>query len=979
VAVDGSGDVFVADTLNNAVKEVLPDGAILTIGSGFNQPSGVAVDGSGDVFVADTLNNAVKEVLPDGAILSIGSGFNLPSGVAVDGSGDVFVADTHNSAVKEVLPGGAIKTFGSGFEPYGLAVDGAGDMFVADPNNSAVDEFSPSTAAATPSPLTGASAQAISATPTGLTPDTFYFYRAVAFSAGGTVVGPLRAFNTQVATSFAGLASNPTSITYGAGSVPLSGQVVANPALPLPAGSEVSVSINGLTETSLVNPDGTFQLDYHFATPPGVGQSPLTVTYSFLDPNGVFAPVSDSSRTLTVTRAAPNVSLSQVNLTYGTALANGQLSGTATWTVDGVPFTVPGTFSYTTPGTVPGVGNGQAESVTFTPSDMSDYNPVTSTVLVNVAQATPTVSVAGPPSSVFGQPVTFTATVAAPQGGTPTGSVAFYDGLTLIGTVTLSGGTASVSTGTLAVGGHAITADYMGDANFIPGSSSGLELSVGRDNTSLTVATSSSPAPFGQPVTFTATVAPAAPGAITPTTGSVQFKIDGKPVGSPVALNGTGMASYAISTLAIGTHSVSATYVDTAGDYNGSTGALAPAQPIDATTQTALTASTGASVYSQAVTFTATVSTADTTATPTGSVQFYVDGVLARTVALSSGTASYATSTLAVATAPHVVYAKYLPSGSFLGGTSASQSVAVSQVTTTTSVIASMATAYPGQAVTITATVASASPATAVPTGLVRFYLNGGATVWRTAGLGAGGVVNLSVTNLPVGADTITASYVGTANLAASTAAAPASVTIDQAPTVITLNPVPAATTYGTPVTLSAGVTSTDTSATLTGLVQFYDNGVKLGGAVGVSGGTATLKLAATALIAGSHPITAVFLGSPNFLASGPTPSQTITVGSAATSLSAGVTVAGTTVTFAGTVADVAAAPAGMPVPTGVVKIMNGSTILATVGVTAAGTFTRALTLAHGTYTVTVLYVPATNAQGETNFAGGSGTLMFTV
>ena len=60
--MDAAGDVFVADYGNNAVKEVLPDGTIKTIGSGFNGPYGVAVDAAGDVFVADTGNNACHSV-----------------------------------------------------------------------------------------------------------------------------------------------------------------------------------------------------------------------------------------------------------------------------------------------------------------------------------------------------------------------------------------------------------------------------------------------------------------------------------------------------------------------------------------------------------------------------------------------------------------------------------------------------------------------------------------------------------------------------------------------------------------------------------------------------------------------------------------------------------------------------------------------------------------------------------------------------
>ena len=63
----------------------------------------MAVDAAGDVFVADAGNNAVKEVLANGTIRTVGSGFSSPHGVAVDAAGDVFVADTNNSAVKEVL------------------------------------------------------------------------------------------------------------------------------------------------------------------------------------------------------------------------------------------------------------------------------------------------------------------------------------------------------------------------------------------------------------------------------------------------------------------------------------------------------------------------------------------------------------------------------------------------------------------------------------------------------------------------------------------------------------------------------------------------------------------------------------------------------------------------------------------------------------------------------------------------------------
>jgi sugar lactone lactonase YvrE len=155
VAVDGSGNVFVADNGNNEVKEILAVGGsipanptINVLGSGFTRPSGIAVDSNGNVFVADNGNNAVKEILAAGGyttVITLGSGFNGPNGVAVDGSGNVFVADTANSAVKEILAAGGYTTvnaLGSGFEfPNFVAPDGAGNVFVSDTGNDALKEI----------------------------------------------------------------------------------------------------------------------------------------------------------------------------------------------------------------------------------------------------------------------------------------------------------------------------------------------------------------------------------------------------------------------------------------------------------------------------------------------------------------------------------------------------------------------------------------------------------------------------------------------------------------------------------------------------------------------------------------------------------------------------------------------------------------------------------------------------------------------
>jgi len=106
VAVDGSGNVYIADTNNNAIEEwSAPAQAVSTlISTGLNRPSGVAVDGSGNVYIADTSNGAIKEwsAATQQETMLVSTGLNQPSGVAVDGSGNVYIADTDNNAIKEM-------------------------------------------------------------------------------------------------------------------------------------------------------------------------------------------------------------------------------------------------------------------------------------------------------------------------------------------------------------------------------------------------------------------------------------------------------------------------------------------------------------------------------------------------------------------------------------------------------------------------------------------------------------------------------------------------------------------------------------------------------------------------------------------------------------------------------------------------------------------------------------------------------------
>jgi hypothetical protein len=304
------------------------------------------------------------------------------------------------------------------------------------------------------------------------------------------------------------------------------------------------------------------------------------------------------------------------------------------------------------------------------------FTPSTSTALpytVNQAATTTTLAAAPASPSVFGQSVTFTATVTGGDGG---GTVAFTDGaatLTGCGAKALAGSgpyTATCTTSTLAVGAHSIKATYSGDVSFAGGVSAALPYTVAKAATTTTLAASpASPSVFGQSVTFTATVAAAPPGAGTPT-GTVAFT-DGATTltgcgAKALAGSGPYTATCTTSTLAVGAHSIKATY---SGDANfaGSASAALPYTVGQAATTTTLSASpAGSSNFGQAVTFTATVAAASPGAgTPTGSVAFTVDGTAVGSAALSaSGQATLTTSSLSAG--PHVIAATYSGSGNFL-------------------------------------------------------------------------------------------------------------------------------------------------------------------------------------------------------------------------------------------------------------------------------------------------------------------------
>jgi sugar lactone lactonase YvrE len=157
VAVDGAGNVYIADFASQRVLKVTPGGAPTEVGSGLRFPAGVAVNGAGDVFIAETGNNRVVKVRArDGAQTTVADGLSLPQGVAVDGAGNVYVADYGNNRVLKIpAAGGAATTVGIALSlPYAVAVDGAGNVYVADYGHNLVQKVAPN-GAQSPVPIGG--------------------------------------------------------------------------------------------------------------------------------------------------------------------------------------------------------------------------------------------------------------------------------------------------------------------------------------------------------------------------------------------------------------------------------------------------------------------------------------------------------------------------------------------------------------------------------------------------------------------------------------------------------------------------------------------------------------------------------------------------------------------------------------------------------------------------------------------------------
>ena len=718
----------------------------------------------------------------------------------------------------------------------------------------------------------------------------------------GSTSAPLTQVVNKAATTSTLSAHTPNPSLVGAPIAVTASVAVTPPGTGTPTGT-ITVS-DGTANCLITLPATSCNL-----VPTSAGAKTLTATYAG-DANfngstspGVAHTVNKASTTATLSAHTPNPSLVGAPIAVTASVAvTPPGTGTPTGTItvsDGAAsclITLPATSCNLVP------SSAGAKTLTASYAGDANFNGSTSPGVahtVNNANSSTALATSGTPS-VFGQSVTFTATV---TGTTPTGSVTFMDGATtLCNAVTLVSGQAPCLTSALSVASHSLTAVYSGDGINSGSTSAPLTQVVNKAATTSTLsAHTPNPSLVGAPIAVTASVAVTPPGTGTPT-GTITVSD-----GAASCLITLPATSCNLVPTSPGAKTLTATYAGDA-NFNGSTSPGVAHTVNNANSSTALATSGTPSVFGQSVTFTATV----TGTTPTGSVTF-MDGAttLCNAVTLVSGQAPCLTSALSVAS--HSLTAVYSGDGINSGSTSAPLTQVVNKAATTSTLSAHTPNpSLVGAPIAVTASVAVTPPGTGTPTGTITVS-DGAANCLITLPATSCNLVPSSA-----GAKTLTATYAGDANFNGSTSPGVAH-TVNKASTTSTISAhTPNPSLVGAPIAVTASVAVTPPgTGTPTGTITVSD---------GTASCLITLPATSCNLVpssAGAKTLTASYAGDANFNGStSPGVAHTVNNANSSTALATSGTpsVFGQSVTFTATVTGTT--------PTGSVTFMDGATTL---------------------------------------------------
>ncbi len=985
VAVDGAGNLYIADRGHNRIRKVTAaSGLISTLaGNGtpayagdgsastnanvsVNAPFGVALDGAGNLYIADTGNNVVREIGSANGIVSTVAGtgaqggtgdlgpataatLNQPQGVSIDSAGNLYIPDTGNQRIRRVdAATGVITTIaGNGTQgyqgdgglataaelnsPLAVAFDAAGNLYIADSGNNVVRRAAAINGVITASSTIGAFAGTGAAGSTGdgapATQATLSSPSGVAADAAGNVyIADTLNSSIRKVSSATGFISTVARNNTGV-------YIFNN-------GGPFSVSLAGPTGLFL---DGA--ADLYFADSPNNRLRQIQSSLAVLD--YADTPIAEGSESAPQAQTIENDGNAALQLTSIAPGANAALSAATTTCTTGAPsLAVNGDCVIAAIFAPAAVGNPLLGSIAV--AQDAANSPLEIVLVGDATQGLLTATTTTLNSSVnpsgFGQSVTFTATVASGAGaGIPTGKVTFLDGTTVLGApaAVSASGVAIEQTAALAVGVHAITASYGGDSTHSAGTSAVLIQTV-LEATSTTLISSANPSAVAQSVTFTATVAASGGGGVAPDL-NVTFT-DGAATLATVPLSAGGVASYTTSALANGSHAITAAYNgDAALEVSASVSTLLR-QEVLVSSQVAVASATNPSNVGGAVTFMASAQSSGSHV-PTGTVDILDGGkrIGTATLAASTGAGVFITTSLAVGS--HTITAAYQGDGNNAPSTSAAITQVVNKAPTSTALNAAPNPLLAGDPVALTVIVVETS-GSATPTGTVTFTdtFSRATVPLGSASLGAAATAVINPA-LAAGTHSIVATYGGDAADSGS-ASAPLAVTVQPAATTTVLTSSADPSTADSAMIFTATVTGNNRVPT--GSVSFLADGAPLGSSTLNAGGVAALTN--SALTPGTHSIAASYAGDAK-----DAPSTSLAINQVVDTIPTVTTLTSSAPSGSVILTATVLANAG-PTPTGTVTFTVGTTTLGSAPLDASGVATLAPTLAPGTYIVVAAY-----------------------